>query len=661
MVDVVRVEPSITNTNRNASEMSSKMIDHASKAALKGTACLPKTIASCIVLSSALAMTSVPAFAVEPWIMVEKTTFTGDAISAKQQGVTTDGTNWYFSGTNILERTDRNYNPSLTVSPAIPDVLKLPSQYSDIGLNHIGDIDYADGLLYISLDSSQRDPVTGGKYENPVFAVYRASDLSFTGQAFSLNPPHGIHDIASWVAVDAKNGLGYGMAYENATEIAVYNLSDWSFKEYIPLTHTIDQAQGGKLLDGWMYFSTDNDQKIIYRANLKTGEVENLGNLNIGREQEVEGLSFNQTKDGWSMYILNREALESDPTVEAVGFYRYLRPYGNALSGEIHTDISGALVEDSRFARDAASSRIRSAFDAVSAPVLTTASIDAGGVHAAPANADGIVIWSQALAMTGDTNGSGDAAAFGRNTTGFIGGADAPVGSWRLGVLGGYSHSRFDVTDRASSGSSDNYNLGVYAGTQLGQFGFRAGAIYGWHDIETRRSVVFPAFSEQVSADYNATTAQAFSELAYRFDIGHNAFEPFANLAYVHLNTDGFAETGGATSALTAQKATTENTFSTFGVRASTQFDTGVTGAALHGMLGWQHAYGNVGPTSDLAFNTGASFTISGVPIARDALAVEAGFDVLLSSNAKLGASYSGQIAKDAQGHAVKVSFDLKL
>ncbi|WP_322418332.1 autotransporter outer membrane beta-barrel domain-containing protein [Mesorhizobium huakuii] len=641
--------------------MSPKMIDHASKAARKGTARLSKTISSCIFVSSALAMTSVPALAVEPWIMVEKTTFTGDAITAKQQGVTTDGTNWYFSGTNILERTDKNYNPNLRVAPAIPLALQLPSEFSSMGLNHIGDIDYADGLLYISLDTSKRDPITGGKYDHPVFAVFHASDMSYTGQAFSLNPPHGTHDIASWVAVDAKNGLGYGMAYENATELAVYNLSDWSFKEYIPLTQTISQAQGGKLLDGWMYFSTDNDQKTIYRANLKTGEVENLGNLNIGREQEVEGLSFNQTKDGWSMYILNREALESDPTVEAVGFYRYLRPYGNALSGEIHADINGALVEDSRFARDAANSRIRSAFDAVSAPVLTTASIDTDGAHAAPANADGIVIWSQALAMTGDANGSGDAAAFGRNTAGFIGGADAPVGSWRVGVLGGYSHSRFDVPDRASSGSSDNYNLGLYAGTQMGQFGFRAGAIYGWHDIETRRNVVFPAFSEQLSADYNAATAQAFSELAYRFDIGRNAFEPFANLAYVHLNTDGFAETGGATSALAAQKTTTENTFSTFGVRASTQFDAGTTKTALHGMLGWQHAYGDVDPASNLAFNTGASFAISGVPIARDALAIEAGLDVSLSSNATLGASYSGQIAKDAQGHAFKVSFDLKL
>lgn len=643
--------------------MPSMMNYPASKAALKGaaTACLPKTITSCILVSGALAMTSMPAFAVEPWIMVEKTVFTGDATTSKKQGVTTDGTNWYFSGTNILERTDGNYNRNLVASPGIPHVLEIPSQFSDAGLNHIGDIDYADGLLYISLDSSVADPVTGYRYNNPVFAIYNASDLSYTGKAFALNPPNGTIDIASWVAVDAKNGLGYGMAYNNATELAVYNLADWSFKEYIPLSQTVDAAQGGKLLDGWMYFSANDETNGIYRANLKTGEVEKLGNLQSPDGQETEGLAFKMTKDGWKLHVLNREHLDGPNEDKTVAFYQYLRPFGNALSGEIHADINGALVEDSRFIRDAANRRIRSAFDAVATPSSMTATLDDKGLHAAPADADGIVIWSEALATTGDVKASGYAADFGRNTAGFVGGADAPVGSWRVGVLGGYSHSSFDVTDRASSGSSDNYDLGIYAGTQWGALGFRTGAFYGWHDIDTKRNVVFPAFAESLSANYRAATAQAFGELAYRVDIGRNAIEPFANLAYVHLNTDGFAETGGTTSALTSQKMTTENSFSTFGVRASTQFDGGMPKTTLHGMLGWQHAYSDVIPVTNLAFNTGSSFTTSGLPIARDALAIEAGFDVSLSSNATLGAAYSGQIARDTQSHAFKINFDLKL
>jgi outer membrane autotransporter protein len=632
-------------------------------AALKSTvaACLPKTMTSSILWSSALIATSMPAFAVEPWIMVERNMFVG-ADPSRGQGVTTDGTNWYFSGTNSLEITNGNYTTLNINTDAIAAQLKIPSEFSDIGLNHIGDIDYANGLLYISLDSSKKDPVTGDKYSNPVFAVYNASDLSYTGQAFALSPPNGIHDIASWVAVDAKAGLGYGMAYNNATEIAVYNLSDWSFKEYIPLKQTIDQAQGGKLLDGWMYFSTDNDDKKLMRANLATGEVEVLGDLKIDGEQEVEGLSIKWTKDGWSLNVLDREETTPGSGVEGVAFYKYLRPYGNTLSGEIHADIKGALIEDSRFVRDAANRRIRSAFDAIATPqTATTAAIDANGLHQAPANADGVVLWGEALAMTGSTSSSGYAADFDQNSAGFVAGADAPVGSWRLGVLGGYTHSNFDVSDRASSGSSDNYDLGVYAGTQLGALGFRTGAIYGWHDIDTTRNVVFPAFAESLQANYNAATAQVFGELAYRLDMGRSAIEPFVNLAYVHLNTDGFSETGGTIAALTSEDSTTQNTFSTLGARASTQFAIDKTQAALHGMLGWQHAYDDVTPTAGFAFDTGATFDISGVPIAQDALVVEAGFDLSLTNKATLGASYSGQVASDAQTHAFKVNFDLKL
>ena len=39
--------------------------------------------------------------------------------------------------------------------------------------------------------------------------------------------------------------------------------------------------------------------------------------------------------------------------------------------------------------------------------------------------------------------------------SGLLIGADGLVGDWRLGLLAGYSHSSFDVDDRASSGSSD--------------------------------------------------------------------------------------------------------------------------------------------------------------------------------------------------------------
>lgn len=586
--------------------------------------------------SSVLTGLGTPAMAEEPWIMVERSFFLG-ADPARGQGVTTDGTNWYFSGTKSLEITDEAYNTILIDTNAILSQVGLADGYTDVTLNHIGDIDYANGKLYISLDSTQRDPITGDKYSNPVFAVYDAQTLSWTGEAYILNPPHGIRDIASWVAVDAEAGLAYGMAYDNATELAVYNLADFSFKQYIPLSQVVDQAQGGKLLNGYMYFATDNDEKLLMRANLATGEVETIGNLKIDGEQEVEGLSIRWTKDGWSMNVLNREESTPGSGQEGVGFYKYLRPVGNTLSGEIHADIAGTLLADSRFLREATLRRMR----------------DAGP-------SDGAAFWGEALAATSSAEAVGDAAGFERTAAGFIGGVESSVGDWLVGLNASYGRSNFSVADRASTATSDSYQFGVYGSTQFGDLGLHLGAAFGAHDIATERSVVFPAFSEELSAQYGARTLQAYGELDYRIDLGAAVFSPFAGLALVSRSTDAFTETGGDIAALSADRSSAQNAFTTLGIRVSAPLGFGEATGKLHGQIGWQHALGETQTAMELAIPTGAAFSSIGVPIAKDALSLEAGLDLALTDAASLTASYSGQLAEGAQNHAVKLGFGVK-
>jgi outer membrane autotransporter protein len=48
------------------------------------------------------------------------------------------------------------------------------------------------------------------------------------------------------------------------------------------------------------------------------------------------------------------------------------------------------------------------------------------------------------------------------------------------------------------------------------------------------------------------------------------------------------------------------------------------------------------------------------VPIARDVALIDTGFDVDVSANAKLGIGYVGQLARDAQDHAVKGGFRVR-
>ena len=126
--------------------------------------------------------------------------------------------------------------------------------------------------------------------------------------------------------------------------------------------------------------------------------------------------------------------------------------------------------------------------------------------------------------------------------------------------------------------------------------------------------------------------------------------EPFAGIAYVDLRTASFAEAGGA-AALEGAREGTDATFSTIGLRGSARLGEAVS---LRGLIGWRHAYGDVGSTATLAFVGGGPFTVGGVPIARDVAVIEAGLEASLGPAASLGVRYSGQLASGATDHGVK-------
>ncbi len=318
------------------------------------------------------------------------------------------------------------------------------------------------------------------------------------------------------------------------------------------------------------------------------------------------------------------------------------------LSGEAHASFKTALVEDSRFLRNAANDRLRAVFDA-----------DGAGETVAPH--DGVSFWSHGFGAWGETRSDGNAAQLSRNTGGMFIGADAPVfDTWRFGAVAGYSQTSVDVKDRNSSGSSDNYHVGLYGGAAWNDVAFRTGATYTWHDISTHRSVAFPGFSDRLTGGYNAATAQMFGEFAYGFSTDSARFEPFANLAYVNLHTHGFTEQGGA-AALTGASANTDATFTTLGLRASTTFAIGGNRLIAKGMLGWRHGVGDMVPASTMRFAGGGNaFSIGGVPIARNAAVVEARLDYAVTPDTTLGLSYLGQFGSGMADQSARFNLNVK-
>lgn len=326
------------------------------------------------------------------------------------------------------------------------------------------------------------------------------------------------------------------------------------------------------------------------------------------------------------------------------------------LSGEVHASARSVLLSDSQFVRDAAFGRLRSTSTRPGTAVAEAACEAATSC----AVLDEVTFWTRGFGSWGRWNGDGNAATVWRDTGGVFVGADMPVMEvGRAGLLMGYSRTSFQAADRNSTGSSDNFHLGVYGGAQWGDLALRAGFAYTWHTLSTVRSIAFQGFADTAKGSYSGGTTQLFGEVGYGVRFGGAALEPFGNVAYVSLRTNGFSETGGA-AALTSWGAVNDATFTTLGLRASTDFTVGSVLATAKGSAGWRHAFGDTTPGSTFAFAGGGAFTVLGVPIAQDSAVIEAGVDVRLAPNASLGLSYGGQFGSGALDQSVRGSVSIK-
>lgn len=332
----------------------------------------------------------------------------------------------------------------------------------------------------------------------------------------------------------------------------------------------------------------------------------------------------------------------------------------DALSGEIHASIKTALITQSLFVRETANDRLRAAFGDANAGVIPIQAFWPGGPEIIAADpSDAPVFWSTAFGGASEMRTDGNAATLNHWVGGFLAGVDATFDDVRLGLMTGYSNSGFDPRHRSSSGSSDDYHLGLYAGTQWGGLAFRSGIAHTWHEIETTRRVAIGSFEDRLEASYGAGTLQAFAELGYRSETAAASFEPFVNLAHVGIRTAGFTEEGGA-AALDSSSRMTNTTITTLGLRAEMEIGLGEMNATLRGMSGWRHAAGDIAPLSRHAFAGGDAFTVAGVPVAENAFVLDVGLDFDLNPSSTVGIAYSGQIANNAQQHGVKAALAVK-
>ncbi len=315
------------------------------------------------------------------------------------------------------------------------------------------------------------------------------------------------------------------------------------------------------------------------------------------------------------------------------------------LSGEIYPALETALVNDNRYLREAVGERLQQGEMGTSPQTIDTR----GNV------------WVKALGAWGKTDSSSDTAGYTTSIGGLLAGVDGALDEdTRLGLVAGYSDTSLNMGDGTHSRASvDSYHFGAYAGHEIGAWRLSGGATYSWHRADVKRELQYGEVAGKQKAKVDARSTQVFTEAAYRLNLQPLALEPFANLAYVHLDSDGFSEKGDA-AALKGGDDTRDLVLSTLGVRALKTFNlTDHQALDVSGTLGWQHNLSSTDSERHLAFASGGtSFAVESSPMVRDAALVGARASLALSKEARLNFDYNGLLASKEKIHGVGLSLD---
>jgi len=307
------------------------------------------------------------------------------------------------------------------------------------------------------------------------------------------------------------------------------------------------------------------------------------------------------------------------------------------LSGEIYPALGSMLINDSRQLRDAVGERLHDA-------------------NTTPSNG-----WIKALGAWGSTDAGNDTSRYSTSIGGLLAGVDGALDEQtRIGLVTGYSDSSLNMgSDTHSSAKVDSYHLGAYAGHDIGAWRLSTGAAYSWHRADVKRDLQYGDVSAKQKAKVDAATTQVFAEAAYRLNMQPVALEPFANLAYVHLNTEGFTEKGDA-AALKSSGDQRDAVLSTLGVRAVKRFNLSTQQSLdVSGRLGWQHSLSDIDAEQHLRFAGGsAPYSVESSALVRDAALVGVQASLALSKDVRVNLDYNGQLANREKSHGVGLSLN---
>jgi outer membrane autotransporter protein len=308
------------------------------------------------------------------------------------------------------------------------------------------------------------------------------------------------------------------------------------------------------------------------------------------------------------------------------------------LDGEVHADTPTVEIEAARAFLGALHSQMRHGRDRVASD--------------AP-----LQQWISGFGGGGGIAGSGDRHGVSYTMGGLAAGIEHRFNpDFRLGVAVGYVGSGYGINGLSGSGNLNTLSTALYASVTPGDWYVDAALGYGYGFGTLGRSIVFPGVARVATSSPSASELLSSAETGYRIPLAeHTALTPFASLQAIAVLQNGLSETGAGAVDLHVQRQTTWSARGILGAELSHGLPVGLPMPLLLTLrAGWAHEFANPsrGVTAGFAGLPGATFSVHGVPVPRDAAVAGIGASLAVQPSIEILLRYDGALASGASTQA---------
>ena len=316
-------------------------------------------------------------------------------------------------------------------------------------------------------------------------------------------------------------------------------------------------------------------------------------------------------------------------------------------SGEIYSANQAALIYNSRLLTQMMNWRLQDSW-------LNNSSTTR--LQRVGQTSSGTAVWAQAYGNWDTFNANADAKKTTSKNGGLTLGLDhALTPNFRLG--GGFSASSTNTSVADSSADTNGYHVMLYSTYDKNSLRLNSGVVQSWYSANMKRALPLDDRGN-AKGTVDSRSTQLFVDLSSPITLSQQqdhqtTISPFGQISQIWLQTSKFNESG-AEAGLSGLAANANTGFGTLGARLNHQWKTGEHNWQVGISAGWQTAWGDLSPTTTLAFATGPGFTVNAAPIARNSAVVEIGIGASLGQSSRFNLVYSATLAGQSKGQILQ-------